>query len=76
MLVYGLMEVFPVFKSCIKSVRNAIKMLNALKNGTKIDKGNIMPMGKHLSMKEILDLKDTEGTLYIREKLWEKSIRK
>ena len=71
---YG--SVFPVFKSCIESVCNAIKMLNALKNGTNIDKGNIMPMGKHLSMKEILDLKDTEGTLHIREKLWEKSIRK
>ena len=74
MLVYGIMEVFPVFKSCIESVCNAIKMLNALKNGTNIDKGNIMPMGKHLSMKEILDLKDTEGTLHIREKLWEQII--
>ena len=76
MLVYGLMELFSVFKSCIESVCDAITMLNALKNGTKIDKGHIMPMGKYLSMKEILDLKDTEGTLHIREKLWEKSIRK
>ena len=61
-----------MFKSCTESVWYAIKMLNALKNGTKIDKGNIMPMGKHLSMKEILDLKDTEGTLHIREMLREK----
>ena len=74
MLVYGLMELFSVFKSCIESVCDAITMLNALKNGTKIDKGNIMPMGKYLSMKEILDLMDTEGTLHIREKLWEKII--
>ena len=74
MLVYGLMKLFSVFKSCIESVCDAIKMLHALKNGTKIDKGNITPMGKYLSMKEILDLKDTEGTLHIREKLWEKII--
>ena len=68
------MELFPVFKSCTESVWYAIKILNALKNGTKIDKGN-MPVGKYLSMKEILDLKDTEGTLHIREKLWEKIIK-
>ena len=61
-----------MFKICIKSVCYAIKILNTLKNGTKMDKGNIMPMGKYLSMKEILDLKDTEGTLYIREKLRKK----
>ncbi|CAH3043541.1 unnamed protein product [Pocillopora meandrina] len=66
------MELFPVFKSFTESVCYAIKMLDALKNGTKIDKGNIMPMGKYLSMKEILDLKDTEGTLHIREKLRKK----
>ena len=65
------MELFPVFKSCTGSVWYAIKMLNALKNGTKIDKGN-MPVGKCLSMKEILDLKDTEGTLHIREMLRKK----
>ena len=59
MLVYGLMKLFSVFKSCIESVCDAIKMLHALKNGTKIDKGNIMPMGKYLSMKEILDPKDS-----------------
>nr|XP_058962921.1 fucose-1-phosphate guanylyltransferase-like [Pocillopora verrucosa] len=65
------MELFPVFKSCTESVWYAMKMLNALKNGTKIDKGN-MPVGKYLSMKEILDLKDTEGTLHIREMLRKK----
>ena len=61
-----------MFKSFTESVCYAMKMLDALKNGTKIDKGNIMPMGKYLSMKEILDLKDTEGTLHIREKLRKK----
>ena len=66
------MELSPVFKICIKSVSYAIKILDTLKNGTKIDKGNIMPMGKYFSMKEILDLKDTEGTLHIREKLRKK----
>ena len=40
------MELFSVFKICIESVCYAIKILDALKNGTKIDKGNIMPMGK------------------------------
>ena len=65
-------EMFPVLKSCTESVFYAIKMLDALKNGTKIDKGNIMPVGKYLSMKEILDLKDTERTLHIREKLRKK----
>ena len=68
------MELFSVFKICIESVCYAIKILDALKNGTKIDKGNIMPMGKYLSMKEILDLKDTEGTLHIREKLRKKML--
>lgn len=66
------MELFPVFQSCVESVCYAIKMLNALKNGTKIDKGNIVRVGKHLSMKEILDRKDIEGTLYLREKLRKK----
>ena len=61
-----------MFKICIKSVCYAIKILNTLKNGTKMDKGNIMLIGKYLSMKEILDLKDTEGTLHIREKLRKK----
>ena len=59
------MELFSVFKICIESVCYAIKILDALKNGTKIDKGNIMPIGKYLSMKEILNLKDTERTLHI-----------
>ena len=68
------MELSPVFKICIKSVCYAIKILNTLKNGTKIDKGNIMPMGKYLSMKEILDPKDTEGTLHIWEKLRKKML--
>ena len=65
-----------MFKICIKSVCYAIKILNTLKNGTKMDKGNIMPIGKYLSMKEILDLKDTEGTLHIREKLRKKILGK
>ena len=68
------MELSPVFKICIKSVCYAIKILNTLKNGTKMDKGNIMLIGKYLSMKEILDLKDTEGTLHIREKLRKKML--
>ena len=43
-----------------------------MKNGTKIDRGNIMPVEKYLTMKENLDLKDTERTLHIREKLRKK----
>lgn len=66
------MELSPVFKICIKSVSYAIKILDTLKNGTKIDRGNIMPVEKYLTMKEILDLKDTERTLHIREKLRKK----
>ena len=31
-----------------------------------------MPVEKYLTMKEILDLKDTERTLHIREKLRKK----
>ena len=66
------MELSLVFKICIKSVSYAIKILDTLKNGTKIDRENIMPVGKYLTMKEILDLKDTERTLHIREKLRKK----
>ena len=66
------MELSPVFKICIKSVSYAIKILDTLKNGTKIDRGNIMPVEKYLTMKEILDLKETERTLHIREKLRKK----
>ena len=43
------MELSPVFKICIKSVSYAIIILDTLKNGTKIDRGNIMPVGKVLN---------------------------
>ena len=69
------MELFSVFKICIKSVCYALKILDTLKNGTKIDKGNIMSVGKYLSMQEILDLKDTERTLHIKEKLRKENFR-
>ena len=65
-------KLFPVFENCTESVCYAIKMLNALKNGSRIDKGNIAHVGEHLSMEKILDLKDIEGTLKIRETLRKK----
>ena len=67
------MKLFPAFDSCEDSVHYAINMLQALKNGsTVLDKGNIKPMEKHLSMEEVLAFKDIQGTLNIRENLRKK----
>jgi len=44
-------------------------MINALKNGSKIVKGNSEPVQRYLSMKDVLDFKDIKGTLKIRENL-------
>ena len=65
-------KLFPVFKSCEESICYAVSMLTALKNGSKIDKGNGEPVGEHLSMKDVLDYKDIKGTLQIRENLRKK----
>lgn len=65
-------KLFPVFENCAESTHHAINMLSALKNGSKIDKGNVKPVGKYLSMKDVLDFKDIEGTLKIRENLRKK----
>ena len=62
-------KLFPVFESCSESTRYAINMINALKNGSKIVKGNSEPVQRYLSMKEVLDFKDIKGTLKIRENL-------
>ena len=67
------MKLFPVFESCRESTSYAINMLNALKNGSKIvNKGNSEPVQRYLSMKDVLDFKDIEGTLKIRENLRKK----
>lgn len=66
------MKLFPVIKSYRESICYAINMLNALKNGSKINKGNSEPVGEYLSMKDVLDFKDIEGTLKIRENLRKK----
>ncbi|KAL9952409.1 hypothetical protein ACROYT_G039659 [Oculina patagonica] len=65
-------KLFPVFKSYRESICYATNMLNALKNGSKIDKRSSEPVGKYLSMKDVLDFKDIEGTLKIRENLRKK----
>jgi len=70
------MKLFPVFKSCTESTRFAIKMLHALKNGSKIVKGPSTPVQRYLSMKEVLDFKDIEGTLKIRENLRNKILER
>lgn len=67
------MKLFPVFESCRESTSYAINMLNAFKNGSKIiNKGNSEPVQRYLSMKDVLDFKDIEGTLKIRENLRKK----
>lgn len=67
------MKLFPVFESCRESTSYAINMLNALKNGSKIvNKGSSEPVQRYLSMKDVLDFKDIEGTLKIRENLRKK----
>lgn len=66
-------KLFPAFDSCEDSVQYAINMLHALKNGsTALDKGNIKPVEKHLSMEDVLAFKDIQGTLNIRENLRKK----
>ena len=63
------MKLFPVFHRCEDSVRHAINMIHALKNGDELDKGDSKPVGKHLSMEDVLEFKDIKGTLDIRENL-------
>lgn len=65
-------KLFPVFESCRESTSYAINMLSALKDGSKIKKGNSEPVQRYLSMKDVLDFKDIEGTLKIRENLRKK----
>lgn len=62
-------KLFPVFHRCEDSVRHAINMIYTLKNGDKLDKGDSKPVGKHLSMEDVLEFKDIKGTLDIRENL-------
>jgi len=48
-------------------------MLHAVKNGrTELDKEDVRPVGKHLSMEDVLAFKDVKGTLNIRENLRKK----
>ena len=70
------MKLFPVFHSCEDSVHHAINMIHALKNGDKLDKGDIKPARKHLSMEDVLTFKDIKGTLDIRENLRRKILGK
>ena len=65
-------KLFPVFESCRESTHYAINMLNALKNGSKLNKGNSQTVQRYLSMKDVLDFKDINGTLKIRENLRKK----
>lgn len=65
-------KLFPVFESCRESTSYAVNMLSALKDGSKIKKGNSEPVQRYLSMKDVLDFKDIEGTLKIRENLRKK----
>lgn len=65
-------KLFPVFESCRESTCYALNMLNALKNGSKIKEGNSGAVQRYLSMKDVLDFKDIEGTLKIRENLRKK----
>ena len=58
-----------MFESCRESTCYAVNMLSALKNGSKIIKGNSEPEQRYLSMKDVLDFKDIKGTLKIRENL-------
>ena len=65
-------KLFPVFESCRESTHYAINMLNALKSGSKLNKGNSQTVQRYLSMKDVLDFKDIKGTLKIRENLRKK----
>ena len=66
-------KLFPVFHSCEDSVQHAVNMLHAVKNGrTELDKEDVRPVGKHLSMEDVLAFKDVKGTLNIRENLRKK----
>lgn len=65
-------KLFPVFESCRESTCYALNMLNALTNGSKIKEGNSGAVQRYLSMKDVLDFKDIEGTLKIRENLRKK----
>lgn len=62
-------KLFPAFHSCQHSVCYAINMINSLKSGNKLQVGDVKPVGKHLSMKDVLATKDIKGTLKIRENL-------
>lgn len=62
-------KLFPVFHSCKDSVRYAINMINSIKSGNELQVGDAKPVGKHLSMEDVLAIKDIKGTLKIRENL-------
>ena len=62
-------KLFPVFHSCKDSVCYAINMINSIKSGNKLQVGDVKPVGKHLSMEDVLAIKDIKGTLKIRENL-------
>jgi len=48
-------------------------MLHAVKNGrTVLYKEDVRPVGKHLSMEDVLAFKDVKGTLSVRENLRKK----
>ena len=66
------MKLFPAFNTCEDSVSHAINMINSLKSGKQVDKGNNAGMGKYLSMEDVLAFKDIKGTLDIRENLRKK----
>ena len=68
-------KLYPVFESHRESTSYAVNMLSALKNESKIIKGNNEPVQKYLSMKDVLDFKDIVGTLKIRENLRKKILK-
>ena len=61
-------KLFPVFHGCRDSVCHAINMIHVLKSGNKVQ-GDVKPVGKYLSMEDVLAFKDIKGTLNIRENL-------
>jgi len=66
-------KLFPVFHRCEDSVQHAVNMLHAVKNGrTVLYKEDVRPVGKHLSMEDVLAFKDVKGTLSVRENLRKK----
>ncbi|XP_068731134.1 fucose-1-phosphate guanylyltransferase-like [Montipora capricornis] len=69
-------KLFPAFHSCKHSVQYAISMINSLKSGSKLQVGDVKPVGKHLSMEDVLAIKDIKGTLNIRENLRKKILAK